>query len=45
MKIGINGIYLSISWKYGFYFELGRLEPPTPFFTIALALNWWKDDN
>jgi hypothetical protein len=42
MKIEFCGFYLSFDW-HGFYFELGRLDPPTPFFTIALTLDWWKE--
>ena len=42
MKIEFAGFYLSFS-RHGFYFEIGRLDPPTPFFTIALTLDWWKE--
>ena len=43
MKIEIEslGIYISID-RHGFYIEFGRLEPPTPFLTLALMCNWWK---
>jgi len=42
MKIQFAGFYLSFSLE-GFYFELGSVDPPTPIFTIALTLGWWKE--